>query len=127
MNKKLFLLTSIIPAFCLTSCKGFVVYLETAKEILENFDNVKEQFENFSVSDFIQINSSVFNYLEYEFSKEHKILDKNYDFENRTAENLNRYFDFLEKSNKKEIQTQFVNLCNAEKFPNALVFIAEKS
>lgn len=36
MNKKLFLLTSIIPAFCLTSCKGFVVYLETAKEILEN-------------------------------------------------------------------------------------------
>lgn len=100
--------------------------IPSAKEILENFDNVKEQFENFSVSDFIQINSSVFNYLEYEFSKEHKILDKNYDFENRTAENLNRYFDFLEKSNKKEIQTQFVNLCNAEKFPNALVFIAEK-
>lgn len=98
-----------------------------AKEILSgNFEKMKNRLEGISVPGFIQINSSIFNYLEFANSKQEKPFSESDNFEKKTAEDLNLYFDFLFESGRKEIQSHFVNLCSAEKFPHALFFISEK-
>ena len=43
------------------------------------------------------------------------------------AENLISYYDYLGKSQRKELQAHFANLVSAERYPAALNFILEKA
>lgn len=89
----------------------------SAKTILTGkFSDVISMLDKVNAIDFTQINNSLFRFIENSKfdDKEKKIV----------AKNLVNYFEYLGKSEKKEVQAHFAGLCSAETFPNCLVFIS---
>lgn len=110
-----------------------------AKKVLTDFENSKAEIEKLSVVEMIQINKSLFKFLENSITEvESKVLqnnnidsntiDKNLECEKQLqtyANNLNKYFDYLTETKKTEIQSQLISLCSADEYPETLVFITK--
>lgn len=91
-----------------------------AGEILcGNFTDVEQKLSNVTAADFTQINNSLFGFIEGNKSVEENKC--------QIAGNLNKYFEYLGKSGKQEIQAHFAGLCSAETFPKTLVFISTEA
>ncbi len=86
--------------------------------LLENFDELKATLTNATFTDLTQINTSLFRFIEAENYETNKSVCE------KIAKNLNFYFEFLQTSSKKEIQSHFASLCSAESYPKTLVFIS---
>lgn len=114
------LLSGIIGNRAVTAFFQFVQdnKLPGAKKILtENFEILGNSFKELSPLDFTQINDSLFRFIQcksYESGEETLV-----------AENLIKYFDYLGMQNLIEVQSHFISLCSAEKYPNVLNFITE--
>ena len=80
-------------------------------------NDVTSFVRDLSFTEFTQLNEAIFRWLETQSEKTADIK----------SENLICYFDYLEKSNKKELQAHFASLVSAERYPAALNFILEKT
>ena len=80
-------------------------------------NDVTSFVRDLSFTEFTQLNEAIFRWLE---TQSEKTADIN-------PGNLICYFDYLEKSNKKELQAHFASLVSAERYPAALNFILEKT
>ncbi len=80
-------------------------------------NDVTSFVRDLSFTEFTQLNEAIFRWLETQSEKTADIK----------PENLICYFDYLEKSNKKELQAHFASLVSAERYPAALNFILEKT
>lgn len=90
-----------------------------AKQLLtHNFSEYEKQILEYSIPQLTQINVSLFRFIE-----SHCFDEKD---EMNIAKNLFKYFDFLGKNGKSEIQSHFIGLCNANSYPETLVFISTK-
>ena len=90
--------------------------IPSVKDLL-NVNDVDSFVKDLSFTDFTQLNEAVFRWLQSQGGKA----------ENIDAGNLVRYFDYLGRSNKKELQAHFASLVSAERYPAALNFILEKA
>lgn len=79
--------------------------------------DISSFISDLSITEFTQLNEAIFRWLETQSEKTADIK----------PENLICYFDYLEKSNKKELQAHFASLVSAERYPTALNFILEKT
>ncbi len=89
--------------------------IPSVKELMQ-VDDLAAFLGDLNFTDFTQLNEAIFRWLEWQGQKSADI----------NAENLVRYFDYLDKSNKKELQAHFASLVSAEKYPAALNLILEK-
>ena len=80
-------------------------------------NDISSFVRDLSFTEFTQLNEAIFRWLETQSEKTADIK----------PENLICYFDYLEKSNKKELQAHFASLVSAERYPAALNFILEKT
>ncbi len=80
-------------------------------------NDVTSFVRDLSFTEFTQLNEAIFRWLETQSEKTADIK----------SENLICYFDYLEKSNKKELQAHFASLVSAERYPAALNFILENT
>lgn len=80
-------------------------------------NDISSFVRDLSFTEFTQLNEAIFRWLETQSEKTADIK----------PENLICYFDYLEKSNKKELQAHFASLVSAERYPTALNFILEKT
>ena len=85
--------------------------IPSVKDLL-NVNDVDSFVKDLSFTDFTQLNEAVFRWLQSQGGKA----------ENIDAGNLVRYFDYLGRSNKKELQAHFASLVSAERYPAALNF-----
>jgi MoxR-like ATPase len=90
--------------------------IPSVKDLMQ-VDDLAAFLADLSFTDFTQLNEAIFRWLEVQAQKTADIK----------AENLIRYFDYLDKSNKKELQAHFASLVSAERYPAALNFILEKT
>jgi MoxR-like ATPase len=90
--------------------------LPSVKELMQ-VDDLAAFLADLSFTDFTQLNEGIFRWLESQCKNAADI----------NAENLVRYFDYLGKSNRKELQAHFASLVSAERYPAALNFILEKA
>lgn len=91
-------------------------HLLTAKELLlGDFEKSRIKMEKYKTPQFATINDSVFVFLESA-----KYSDSNKKF---MADNLFKYFGYLEAKNLREAMAHFVNMFSGTMFPNAIVFI----
>lgn len=89
----------------------------SAKQLLTlNFSNFENELKTYSIPQLTKINESLFRFVESQKYNEKEAEN--------IAQNLQKYFEFLEKEGKTEIQSHLINLCNAETFPNTLNFIS---
>ncbi len=88
----------------------------SVKELMQ-VEDLAAFLADLSFTDFTQLNEGIFRWLESQYKKSADIK----------AENLVRYFDYLDQSNKKELQAHFASLVSAERYPAALNFILEKA
>jgi len=93
--------------------------IPSAQELLcKDFSKVTERLEKLNTPNLSQVNSSLFRFIESK-SKEFSAEDKK-----SISTNLLKYFNFLEKSGHRELQSHFASLCSAEKYPETLYFIS---
>ena len=90
--------------------------IPSVKDLL-NVNDIDSFVKDLSFTDFTQLNEAVFRWLQSQGGKS----------DNIDAGNLVRYFDYLGRSNKKELQAHFASLVSAERYPAALNFILEKA
>ena len=100
--------------------------LPSASQILlGDFSQLLPALEKLSIPNFTWLNESLYKFMENEdflTSDDSTSCQKT----NKIAENLEKYFDYLGNSGKKEMQAHFISLCNAEKYPETLYFISTK-
>lgn len=90
--------------------------IPSVKELMQA-DDFTAFLADLSFTDFTQLNEAIFRWLEAQAQKAADIQ----------TENLVRYFDYLDKNSKKELQAHFASLVSAERYPAALNFILEKT
>ena len=91
-----------------------------AKEIL--LEGIK--LPALSIPEFAKVNKSLFVFIQNACKNNSDLINSPENIQ-LISQHLNNYFDWLESSNKKEIQMQFVSLVNSELYPDALNFIME--
>lgn len=92
----------------------------TPKELLtESFSNVKDKLVSLTVPEFAELNKSIFKFIE------HYLASPEASDIATILKNLSEYFDYLKSSNRSEIQSHFVSMINAEKYPSVLNLISE--
>ena len=89
--------------------------IPSVKDLL-SVNDIDSFLSDLSFTEFTQLNEAIFRWLQSQCQKTADIK----------AENLVGYFDYLGKSNKKELQAHFASLVSAERYPVALNFILEK-
>ena len=89
--------------------------IPSVKDLL-SVNDIDSFLSDLSFTEFTQLNEAIFRWLQSQCQKTADIK----------AENLVGYFDYLGKSNKKELQAHFASLVSAERYPAALNFILEK-
>lgn len=93
--------------------------IPAAKEILcGDFDKILSKLGEVANSDLIQINNSLFRFIESGAW--------NSEMKSKIAENFVKYFDFLSANSVKEVISHFTGLCSAEYYPETLVFISDQ-
>lgn len=88
-----------------------------------------------SIPDLTRLNESLFKYIEASaaaFDQTASTFDQTSSTFDQAAcaslaANFEKYFDCLGAAGLKEMQSQLVSLCNAERYPNTLVFISTKA
>ena len=91
-------------------------HLLTAKELLlGDFEKSRIKMEKYKTPQFATINDAVFVFLE---SAKYSDFDKKF-----MADNLFKYFGYLEAKNLREAMAHFANMFSGTMFPNAIVFI----
>lgn len=91
-------------------------HLLTAKELLlGDFEKSRIKMEKYKTPQFATINDAVFVFLE---SAKYSDSDKKF-----MADNLFKYFGYLEAKNLREAMAHFANMFSGTMFPNAIVFI----
>lgn len=100
----------------------------SAQEILcGDFSKISAKLDEISVADFSELNISILRYLEHFAGSENsQKFDKNDRNNEIICKNLLKYFDYLEKTKRSELESHFISLCSAKEFPNALYYITEK-
>ena len=103
----------------------------TAKQILEgDFENVLQKLETLESINLVELNESIVKYLDYlgKIIGETKVAEENSlsDELNQIFSNLNKYFDFLENENSKELVTHFISLFDSKKYQDAQCLIFER-
>jgi len=92
--------------------------IPSAAKLLEgDFEENKKLLNQLTFTDFTQLNEAVFRWLE-------KACDKT---GNEVANNLESYFDWLSLNDKKELQAHFASLVSADRYPETLNYILEKT
>ena len=86
-------------------------------EELLNCQDIEALVSDLSFTDFTKLNEAIFRWLQSQTDKALEIK----------AENLISYYDYLGKSQRKELQAHFASLVSAERYPAALNFILEKA
>ena len=89
--------------------------IPSVKDLL-SVNDIDSFLSDLSFTEFTQLNEAIFRWLQSQCQKTADIK----------AEKLVGYFDYLGKSNKKELQAHFASLVSAERYPAALNFILEK-
>lgn len=91
-------------------------HLLTAKELLlGDFEKSRIKMEKYKTPQFATINDALFVFLE---SAKYSDSDKKF-----MADNLFKYFGYLEAKNLREAMAHFANMFSGTMFPNAIVFI----
>lgn len=85
------------------------------KLLLGNFDQTVQILEKTGTAEMAALNDSVFEYLE---KGKISAADKY-----TVAQNLQKYYGYLEKKNYREILSHFANIFAGKEHPNALMFI----
>lgn len=99
------------------------------KELLTaGVDGAKSKLEALSVPQFSELNKGIFKFLEQLAENPESISFDGKDMESSVIlKNLDDYFEYLSYSNRKEIQSHFISLIDAEKYPEALNLISENN
>lgn len=105
--------------------------IPTAKEVLEDdFEQILHELESLESINLVELNESVAKYLDYlgKSVDDTKVAGQNdsSDELEHVFSNLNKYLDFLENENRKELMTHFISLFDSKKFHNAQALIFEK-
>ena len=103
----------------------------TAKEVLEDdFEQILHELESLESINLVELNESIVKYLDYlgKTIGETKVAGENSlsDELNQIFSNLNKYFDFLENENSKELVTHFISLFDSKKYQDAQCLIFER-
>ena len=94
--------------------------LSATELLLGNFNVSKKKLETYETPEYAVINDSIFLFLEKECRgrcTEEKLV--------KMAENLSKYYDFLEDHNFREAIAHFASLFSSNSYPNTLAFIVE--
>jgi len=92
--------------------------IPSARQILcEDFDKSLVKLSELANTDLIQINTSLFRFIESGVCEEEKKATM--------GRNLVAYFNFLSANSVKEVLSHFTSLCSAEYYPKTLVFITD--
>lgn len=94
--------------------------LPSAKDLLTStFSEFIPKLEKLDAPKLSLLNTGLLKFIE---SKSYSQSD-----EEKLSQNLEFYFDYLEKSGHKELQAQFESLLKAEQYPESLYFISTKA
>lgn len=116
------ILTGIIGSRATSSFFRFLKEhdIPSASQILcGDFSSVSGKLLKLSVPILGTVNTSLFKFMEKGFEKEEE--------KKLVSKNICEYFDFLGQNQQREVQSHFINLCNADSFPETLVFISKES
>lgn len=95
--------------------------LVSGRQLLLDFDSVKDAVAKYKVHELAVVNESVFRFLEAE------IGDKPKDVQQKAGRNLKAYTDILTKGRKKEAMAEFANTYGSKAYPRAIVFIMDNA
>lgn len=91
----------------------------SAQEILcGDFSTVDNKLKQLNGPNLSQVNTSLFRFVE------NKVKDFSEEDKKTVSGNILKYFEFLEKSGQRELQSHFASLCSAERYPETLYFIS---
>lgn len=105
--------------------------IPTAKEVLEaDFEQILHELESLESVNLVELNESIANYLDYLGKKiENTEIAGQNDLSDELSQifsNLNKYMDFLETENRKELLTHFISLFDSKKHKDAQFLIFER-